>query len=82
MGKYSDFPSQTPQVRPKSANYTPKRDDEHPCHFYMWCYSHKRPPISVFWVVAHGAFDYNRITVMLKKGKNRMTVLMYQKTSY
>ena len=35
MGKDSDFPSQTPQVRPKSAIYTPKRDDEHPCHFYM-----------------------------------------------
>ena len=27
--------SQTPQVRPKSAIYTPKRDDEHPRHFYM-----------------------------------------------
>ena len=35
MGKYSEFPSQTPQVRPKSANYTPKRDNENPCHFYM-----------------------------------------------
>ena len=35
MGKYSNFPSQTPQMRPKSAIYTPKRDDEHPRHFYM-----------------------------------------------
>ena len=35
MGKYSDFPSQTPQVRPESANYTPKWHDEHPCIFYM-----------------------------------------------
>ena len=33
MGKYIDFPSQQPYVRPKSAIYTPKRDDEH--HFYM-----------------------------------------------
>ena len=41
MGKYSDFTSQTPLVRTKSAIYTPKRDnetfkkvlrdDEHPC---------------------------------------------------
>ena len=31
MGKYIDFPSQQPYVRPKSAIYTPKRDDEH--HF-------------------------------------------------
>ena len=36
MGKCShDFLSQTPQVRPKSAIYMPKWDDEHPCHFYM-----------------------------------------------
>ena len=35
MVQYSDFPSQTPKVRPKSAFYTPKRDDEHPRHFYM-----------------------------------------------
>ena len=35
MGKYSDFPFQTPWVRPTSAIYTPKWDDEHPCHFYM-----------------------------------------------
>ena len=32
MDKYGAFPSQTPSVRPKSAIYTPKRDDEHPCH--------------------------------------------------
>ena len=31
---------QTLLVRPKSAIYTPKRDDEHPCHFYM-----KVPPL-------------------------------------
>ena len=35
MGKHSEFPSQTPQARPKSAIYTPKRDDEHACHFYV-----------------------------------------------
>ena len=35
MGKYSDFLSQTPYQRPKSVIYTPKRDDEHPCYFYM-----------------------------------------------
>ena len=35
MGKYSDFPSQTPLVRTKSAIYTPKRDDEHPRHLFM-----------------------------------------------
>ena len=35
MGKCSDFPSQTPSVRPKSAVYTQKRDDEHRRHFYM-----------------------------------------------
>ena len=28
-------------MRPKSAIYTPKRDDEHSCHFYM-----KVPPPS------------------------------------
>ena len=35
MGKYCNFSSQTPKVRPKSASYhyTPKRDDEHPLHF-------------------------------------------------
>jgi len=32
MGKYGDFPFQTPQVRPKSAIYTAKRDDEHTRH--------------------------------------------------
>ena len=31
MGKNS----QIPQVRPKSAIYTSKLDDEHPGHFYM-----------------------------------------------
>ena len=35
MGKCSDVPSQTPQVRPKSSIYTPKRDNELPRHFYM-----------------------------------------------
>ena len=35
MAKYSDFPSQTPWGRPKSAIYTPKWDNEHPHHFYM-----------------------------------------------
>ena len=36
MGKYSDFPFQTPLVRPKSAiQDTPKLDDEHLRHFYM-----------------------------------------------
>ena len=33
-GKYSNFPSRTPSVRPKSAIHTPKRDDKHPRHFY------------------------------------------------
>ena len=28
-----------PLVRPKSAIYTPKKDDEYPCHFYRW-FSH------------------------------------------
>ena len=31
MGKYSDFPSQTQNLQFN----TPKRDDEHPRHFYM-----------------------------------------------
>ena len=31
MGKYSDFPSQTQNLQFN----TPKRDDEHPGHFYM-----------------------------------------------
>ena len=45
MGKYSDFLSQTPLVRIKSAIFiTPKGDDEHLCHFYMGL-----PP-------GHGAF--------------------------
>ena len=35
MGKYSDFPSQTSKLRPKSAICTEKRGDEHLCHFYM-----------------------------------------------
>ena len=35
MSKYGDFPSEASEVRPKSAMYTPKRDDEHPRHFYM-----------------------------------------------
>ena len=43
MGKYSDFPSQTPQMRPKFAIYTPKRDDGHLRHFYVGV-SHPHPP--------------------------------------
>ena len=35
MSKYSNFPSQTPWVRPNSANYAPKRDDEYPCNIFM-----------------------------------------------
>ena len=35
MGKYSDFPSQIPKVRAKSAIYTPKGDDELLRHFHM-----------------------------------------------
>ena len=35
MGKYSDFPSHTPQLRPKSAICTEKQDDEHLHHFNM-----------------------------------------------
>ena len=35
MGKYDVFLSQASEVRPKTAMYTPKRDDEHPRHFYM-----------------------------------------------
>ena len=35
MGKYSDLPYQTPYVRPKSAIYTPERDEEHPVT-YIW----------------------------------------------
>ena len=34
MGKYCDFASQTPLVRPKSEIYTPKGDDEHPRVFH------------------------------------------------
>ena len=35
-GQNSDFLSQTPLVRIKSAIFnTPKGDNEHPCHFYM-----------------------------------------------
>ena len=33
MSKYFKFSSQTPQVRPKPAIYTPKRDDERLRHF-------------------------------------------------
>ena len=35
MGKNIGFPSSTPYVRPKSAIYNPKRDDDHPRHFHM-----------------------------------------------
>ena len=35
MGKYSDFLSQMPEVRPKSAIYTLMWDDKQPCRFYM-----------------------------------------------
>ena len=89
MGKDSDFPFQTPQERPKSAIYTPKWDDKHPCHFYMGV-----PPspcgailISDHKSVYFGLLPMERLTitefntVTLKKGKNRTTVLMYQKTS-
>ena len=50
MVKYSYFPSQTPKVRAKSAIYTPKRDDEQPCDFYMGV-----PPGPE--VVAYKSFD-------------------------
>ena len=43
MGKYSNFSFQTLLVRPKSAIYTPKRDDEHSCHFYMKVPPHPFP---------------------------------------
>jgi len=33
--KYDGVLPRTPQVRPKSEIYTPKRDDEHPHHFHM-----------------------------------------------
>ena len=45
MGKYSDFPSQTPEVRPKSAIYIPK-GDEHPRQFYM---APPLPGVGVAW---------------------------------
>ena len=32
---YSNSVARENQVRPKSAIYTPKRYDKHPCHFYM-----------------------------------------------
>ena len=35
MAKYNGVFPRTPQVRPKSKIYTPKRDDKHPRHFYM-----------------------------------------------
>ena len=35
MGKYSDFPSQTPQMRPKLAICIPNRDDGPLRHFYI-----------------------------------------------
>ena len=44
MGSNSDFPSQTPQVRPNSTIYTLKQDDEHPRLFYV---SHPRSSPSV-----------------------------------
>ena len=33
--KYDGVLPRTPQVRPKSEIYTPKRDDEHPHPFHM-----------------------------------------------
>ena len=33
--KYDGVLPKTPQVRPKSEFYTPKRDDEHPHPFHM-----------------------------------------------
>ena len=33
--KYDGVLPRTPQVRPKSEIYTPKRDDEHPHHFHI-----------------------------------------------
>ena len=35
MAKYDDVLPRTPQVRPNSEVYTPKRDDEHPHPFHM-----------------------------------------------
>ena len=35
MGQYRDSSSQTSYVRPKSAKYTPRRDDEHHRYFCM-----------------------------------------------
>ena len=34
--KYDGVLPRTPQVRPKSEIYTPKRDDEHPHPFHVW----------------------------------------------
>ena len=33
-GKYSDFPSQSAYVRPRTTIYSTKQGDEHPRHFY------------------------------------------------
>ena len=33
--KYDGVLPRTPEVRPKSEIYTPKRDDEHPNHLHM-----------------------------------------------
>ena len=51
VGKNIGFPSSTLQVRPKSAIYNPKRDDEHPRHFHMGV-----PPPGKF------ATDFGKIT--------------------
>ena len=34
--KYDGVLPRTPEVRPKSEIYPPKRDDEHPHPFHMW----------------------------------------------
>ena len=49
MGKYGDFPSEASVVRPKSAMYTSKRDDEHPRHFYMGIPPGLTPKIDAVW---------------------------------
>ena len=50
MGKCCKFTFQTPQVRPKPAIYTPKRDDEHLSHFGV-------PPRLLVSLVIHCALS-------------------------
>ena len=67
--KYDGILPRTPQVRPKSEIYTPKRDNEHPHPFHM----RSQPPLpgaSACCKLSKLILKYHRYNIFLSKNHN------------